>query len=204
LLSDLENCFQTWKIAFRLGKLPSGHAQLGKGSRVMFRRIRRKAAENDASHAAGRGCQFRRDSPDRDPCRAVRRIAKDPGRNRRERYRRQAVRGGESESIAVAPREQVLFTVAAAVPHRTDGMDDMFCRQLVAAGDPGVAGVAAAKCPAFIAQLRPGGTVDRAVDTAAAEQTPVRRIDDDVDIESRDVGDEDLKSGSAYCGDEKR
>jgi hypothetical protein len=114
------------------------------------------------------------------------------------------VRGGEIESIAVARREQVLFTVAAAVPHRTDGMDDMPRRQPIAAGDLGHTGVGAAKCPALIAQLRPGGTVDRAVDTATAEQTPVRRIDDDIDIECRDVGDEDLKSGSAYCGDEKR
>ncbi len=83
-------------------------------------------------------------------------------------------------------------------------MDDMLRRQPIAARDLGRSGVAAAERPAFSEQLRPGGAMDRAVDAAAAEQRPVRRIDDGIDVKRRDVGDADFEPGGADFGDQER
>ena len=44
--------------------------------------------------------------------------------------------------------------------------------------DLGVAGLAAAELAAFSQQLRPSGIVNRAIDTAAAEQRRIRCVDD--------------------------
>ena len=58
----------------------------------------------------------------------------------------------------------------AAVPDRTDGVDDEAGGQAIALGQLGVARFAAAQQPAFVQQTRAGGTMDRAVDSTAAEQ----------------------------------
>jgi len=79
------------------------------------------------------------------------------------------MRGGQTERRPVAGRQQFRFTGTAAVPHRTDGMDDVLRRQPVARRDLGFAGVAAAECLALGAQLRPGRAMDRAIDPAAAQ-----------------------------------
>jgi hypothetical protein len=79
-------------------------------------------------------------------------------------------------------------------------MNDVEGRQAIAARDLGRAGFAAVERFAFLQQLRACGTMDRAVDPAAAEQRRVRRIDDGVDRERGDVGDDDIqsrRSGSA-------
>ncbi len=69
----------------------------------------------------------------------------------------------------------------------------IFRRQPKAGRDLGAAGGAAAELFAFREQLRSGGAMDRAVDTAAAEQTPVGGIDDGIDGKRRDVGDADFE-----------
>ena len=63
----------------------------------------------------------------------------------------------------------------------------------MAARDLGVTGLAAAKRAAFGEQSLTGGAMDRAVDPAAAEKRGVRRVDDGIDLERRDVGDDDLE-----------
>ena len=67
----------------------------------------------------------------------------------------------------------------------------------------GRAGFAAVERFAFLQQLRACGTMDRAVDPAAAEQRRVRRIDDGVDRERGDVGDDDIQSRRSGLGREK-
>src|ERR1700744_47943 len=84
-------------------------------------------------------------------------------------------------------------------PARTDGMDDMPRRKIVAARDFRIAGFAAAERFAFAQKLLARGTMDRAVDAAAAEQAFVGRIDDCVDIELGDVAERDLDVAVAQC-----
>jgi hypothetical protein len=43
--------------------------------------------------------------------------------------------------------------------------------------------------------LRPGRAVDGAVDAAAAGKLRIGRVDDRIDIERRDVGDDDFETG---------
>ena len=104
-------------------------------------RCLRKAAEHHALNAARRGRDFRQHRADRDAGGAISRKAVDAGGDRRERQRRQPVLGRKHERRAIAGRQQVVFAACAAAPHRADGVDHVSCRQPVAAGDLGGAGV---------------------------------------------------------------
>jgi hypothetical protein len=66
------------------------------------------------------------------------------------------------------------------MPNRSDGMNDVPRRQPIPFGDFGVAGGAATKRAAFCQQLRPCRAMDRAIDTAAAQQRRIRGVDDGV------------------------
>lgn len=55
----------------------------------------------------------------------------------------------EFDSAGVARGERPVFALASAVPHRTDGMNYMPCRQAITLGDLGVASLAAMERPAF-------------------------------------------------------
>src|SRR6478752_4408927 len=72
-------------------------------------------------------------------------------------------------------------------------MDHMPRRQQVALGDLGVAGLAAAEGAAFGKKLHSGGTVDRTIHAAPAEQGRVGGVDDGVNAEGCDVGNDDFE-----------
>ncbi len=91
---------------------------------------------------------------------------------------------------AIARRKRLIFAVAAAVPDGSDGVDHMPRRQPIALGDLGVAGLATIQHAAFDRELRPGCAMNRAVDAAAAEQRRIGGVDDGVNAQGRDVGDE--------------
>src|SRR4051812_8362472 len=74
------------------------------------------------------------------------------------------------------------------MPDRTDGVDHVPGRQAIAFGDLGIAGLAAVERPALGQQLLTRGTMDRAIDPAAAEQRFIRGVDDGVHREGDDVG----------------
>jgi hypothetical protein len=76
----------------------------------------------------------------------------------------------EREGAAITRRQRGIFALAAAVPDRADGMNHMRRRQPISGGDFGVAGFAAMEGAAFGEKLRPGRTMDRAIDAATAEQ----------------------------------
>jgi hypothetical protein len=59
------------------------------------------------------------------------------------------VRLAELHGAAITGRQRLVFASTAAVPDRSDGMNDMPRRKLVALGDLGVAGFAAMKRAAF-------------------------------------------------------
>src|SRR5262249_6179539 len=103
----------------------------------------------------------------------------------------------------ITGREQVVLALAAAAPHRADGVDDVLGFQAIAAGDLGGTGVAAAERAAFGEKLRSGGAMDGTVDAAAAEQCPVGGVDDGPDIERGDVRDADFEPRRADFGGEE-
>ena len=86
----------------------------------------------------------------------------------------------ELQRAAIARGQRLVFAFSAAVPDRSDGMNDMPRRKPVALGDLGVAGFAAMKRAAFGEQLGSCGAMNRAVDAAAAEQRAIRGVDDGV------------------------
>ena len=81
---------------------------------------------------------------------------------------------------AIAGGEKRVFTMTAAVPHWSDGMDHMPSFEPIASSDFGIAGRAAIQRAAFDKQLRPGRPMDRAIDAAPAEQGRIRGVDDGV------------------------
>src|SRR5262249_6425830 len=93
--------------------------------------------------------------------------------------------------------------LAAAAPHRADGVDDVLGFEAIAAGDLGGTGVAAAERAAFGEKLRPGGAMDGPVDAAAAEQWPGGSVDDGPDIERGDVRGADFEPRRADFGGEE-
>ena len=139
-----------------------------------------------------------------DACGAIGRESINAGRNRRKPDRCKAVGGGKIERRAIARCQQFFLALSAAAPHRTDGVDDMLRRQPIAACDFGRSGRAAAEIFAFRAQLGPGRAMDRAVDTAAAEQGAVRGVDDGIELKRRDVGHANFEPGGADFGGKQR
>jgi hypothetical protein len=99
----------------------------------------------------------------------------------------------EFDGAGVTGRKRVVFTLAAAAPDRTDSMDHMPCRQLMTPGDFGVAGFAATERTAFCQQIWSRRAVDRAVDATAAKQRGVGGVDNGIDAQAGDVGDDDLQ-----------
>ena len=108
------------------------------------------------------------------------------------------------ERTAIAGGERLVLAAVAALPDRSHGVDDVPGRQTVALGDFGVPGRAAAEAAAFSQKIRSGGPVNRAVDPSAAKQRVVRCIDDGVDIQRRDVGDDDFILRRADLSYERR
>jgi hypothetical protein len=84
--------------------------------------------------------------------------------------------------------------MAAAVPNRSDRMDDMPRRQPVAFGDLGIAGFAATKRAALCEQLGSGGAMDRTIDAASTKQRDIGGVDNGVNAQCCDVGDDDFES----------
>jgi hypothetical protein len=98
----------------------------------------------------GRRCfQLANDGIDRDGGGAIGWKTIDAGGDGGKRDGRQAVRLAQLYGAAVTRRERLVLAFAAAVPDRSDGMNDMPRRKPVAMGDLGVAGFAALQRAAF-------------------------------------------------------
>src|SRR5262249_36827429 len=128
----------------------SSQADRLKGISMMDRRLLRKAAKHHTVHAAWGGCNLRRHRADRDAGGTVGRKTIDAGRDRRIGDRSKAVLGRQPKRRAIARGEQLVLSLAAAAPHRADCVDHMPGLELIAAGDLGRAGVAAAERLAFL------------------------------------------------------
>ena len=97
------------------------------------------------------------------------------------------------DRAAIAGGELIVLAAGAAVPDRPNRMDHVPGLEPIALGDLGVAGLAAVEHAAFGHELRPRSTMDRAIDAAPAEQRRIRRVDDGVNAQAGDVGNNDFQ-----------
>jgi hypothetical protein len=149
-------------------------------------------ATKDNAADSRRRLQLADDGLDRDISGAIGRKAVDAGGDGGKGNRRQAVGLTEFYRAAIA-RGQRLVLAFAAVPDRSDGVNDMPRRKFVALGDLGAASFAAMKRAAFGEQFGSGGAMDRAIDAAAAQQRGIRGVDDGVNAQRGDIGDDDFE-----------
>ena len=85
------------------------------------------------------------------------------------------------DRAAIAGGEQFVLAMPAAIPDRSNCMNDMAGRQPITFGDLGVAGLAAMKRAAFPEQFRPGCPVDRPINAASTEQRRIGGVDNGID-----------------------
>ena len=97
------------------------------------------------------------------------------------------------DRTAIARGELLILPTITTVPDRPDGMDHMPRRKEISFGDLGVAGLAAVERSALGQQLGPGRIMDRAIDAAPAKQRRIRRVDDGVNAQRGDVGNNDFQ-----------
>ena len=133
------------------------------------------------------------DGCDRDSGCAISRETVDASGNRRECDRGQAIRLTQLQRAAIAGGEQFVLALPAAVPNRSNGMDHVLGLQPITSGDFGVAGVAAVQCAAFGKQFGPRGPMDRAIDAAPAKERRIGGVDDGINAQCRDIGDDDFE-----------
>jgi hypothetical protein len=79
------------------------------------------------------------------------------------------------------------------MPNRAHGVNDMPRPQPITPGDFGIARGTAIERAAFRKQLRPGRPMDRTIHAATAKQRTVRGVDDSVNAQCRDIGDDDFQ-----------
>ena len=109
----------------------------------------------------------------------------------------------ERNGAQVARRQQLGLSLIAILPDRPDRMDDVSSRQPISFGDLGVAGLTAAEPTAFHRKLRAGSAMDCTIHPATAEEGRVGRVDDGVNPQCRNIGDDDFESGRADGADQK-
>ena len=151
-----------------------------------------KAAKYDAGQRGRRGQRFYRrgDRNFRGPfCWK----SEDAGRNRGKRHRFEMVVLAELDRTAIARGELPILPTTTAIPDRPNGMNHMPRRKEISFGDLGVAGLAAVERSALSQQLGPGRIMDRAIDAAPAKERRIRRVDDGVNAQCGDVGNNDFQ-----------
>jgi len=99
----------------------------------------------------------------------------------------------EFKGAAIAGGEQIDFAARAAIPYRPDRVNDVPGPEPVPLGDLGIAGGAATKRTAFGQQFGAGAAMYRAIDAAAAEQRRIRGVDDGVNAQAGDIGNDDFE-----------
>ncbi len=152
----------------------------------------REAAEDHAEDG-GRRRQHIDGRGDGDARGAVGGKAIDAGGNGGKRNRYETLRLTKLDRAAIAGCQCLGFTLPAALPDRTDRMNDVACRKVITFGDLDVAGLATIKRAAFRNEFRASDAMDRAVNAAATEQRCIRSVDDGVNAQRRDVGDDDFQ-----------
>ena len=105
-----------------------------------------------------------------DPCGSVAWIAVNSGCDRRKCDVAESLRAGYRKVRTVARFQYPIFSCSPTLPDRADSVDDVASRQAVSAGEPSLAGWAATELSAFREKIGSDGAMDRAVDSATAEE----------------------------------
>ena len=114
-------------------------------------------------------------------------ITVNAGGEQRERRRLAMVFLCQRKACPVAGNELFPFSIAAAAPHRTDGMNHILAGQAVRLCNLCFACHAAAQSPALCQQLRSCRPMDTAVHTSTAQKRFICRIDDSANLHFRNV-----------------
>lgn len=85
-----------------------------------------------------------------------------------------------------------MLAETATAPDRTNRMDDVPSRQPITFSYPGFSGRTSTEKVTFLQQLRARRAMNGAIDTGSAEQRRIRRVDDGVHGELRDIAVDDL------------
>jgi len=133
-----------------------------------------------------RGC-------DRDSRRPLGGKAIDAGGDGGKGNRSKAVALAQRDGADIARRQRLVFALAAVVPDRTNGMNHVPGGKPVRQGDFGPTGFAAVKRAAFGEKAGASSAMDRAIDATPTKQGSVRGVDNGVNAQSRDVGDDDFQ-----------
>ena len=96
------------------------------------------------------------------------------------------------ETGNIATGEQFPLAAISSIPHWADGVNDVAGGETIAFGEFCLAGLAAAEQAALVEKIRPSSTMNRAVNSSAAQQRAVGGVDDSIDGKRGDVGLENL------------
>jgi hypothetical protein len=132
---------------------------------------------------------------------AISRKSERTSGNRGKRDRGKAVVAAQFDGAAVARSKLRVLVARTTVPDGADSMDYMPRGKQITFGDFGAAGLAAMERAAFGQQFGPGRAMDRTIDAAAAEQRRVGGVDDGVNAQRRDIGDNDFQPRRADLAD---
>lgn len=107
--------------------------------------------------------------------------------DRGKRDRPDPVFNRQLQRIPITIRQCLRFAAFPAAPHRSDRVNHKPGRQTIPAGNFRFARMATAKCSALRKQFGSGCAMNRAVDSASAEQRGVGRVHNRVDVELGNV-----------------
>jgi hypothetical protein len=147
----------------------------------------RKTAEGNRGNGGRAGERFDHRA-DRNLRRTLGRKAVDARRDGGKRNRSQIVSLAQRQRAAVARRQRLILAGVPAVPHGPDGMQHMLCRQPVTWCDLDVASGAAIQGAAGGEQFGAGSAMDGTIDATAAEQRRIGGVDNGINAQGRDVG----------------
>jgi hypothetical protein len=88
----------------------------------------------------------------------------------------------------------VLLASSTAVPDRTDRVDDVPGGKSIAPRDLGIARRTAAQLTALGEKFGSSGAMDRAIDTASTQERRIGCVDDGVNAQGRNVGNDDFEA----------
>jgi hypothetical protein len=199
-----QRCDGRGSVCGAIERLRLGQPEIGKGRDVMIGGVLRKAAEDNTPNPARRSGEFAGNGSDGDARGQIRRKTIDASRDGWKRKRHQTMTRAEINRGAIARRQQFVLAMIAAVPHRPDSVDHMLRRKPIGARDLYLTGLAPAEFFTFRAQLGAGRAMDGAVNTTAAKQCAVRRVDDCIERKRRNVGHADFEPGGTDFSSKKR
>jgi hypothetical protein len=129
----------------------------------------------------------------RDPSRAIGGEAINSGGDGGKSNRREIVALTYPDGARITRGQRLVLALGTGIPDRADRVNHMPRRQPITGRDLCSAGLAAAQRAAFGNKLRASHAMNRTVDATASEKRAIGGVDDGVNAQCRDVGDDDFQ-----------